>query len=202
MFTSPTQLALLCLVTTGTVISQETQVYTVGEIVNNLLYPSHELLGLFFYIDTKSCPISVTSDILGGFERVLNDASDLDDKHLHCANRQICEGMSLGAAIARSDGTFDQEKGFLRHAVDAAGDVLFEIAKPFMEVFGMSRVARQEVSFTDFLIEMVDGMIIEATRILAGRRLARQIEEFSPVATLVEPVSNVLRLIPKSYYGK
>ena len=110
--------------------------------------------------------------------------------------------MSLGAAIARSDGTFDVEKGFLRHAVDAAGDVLFEVAKPFMEAFGMSRVARQEVSFTQFLIEMVDGVIIEATRILAGRRLARQIEEFSPVATLVEPVTNVLGLIPKSYYGK
>ena len=138
----------------------------------------------------------------GGVERVLNDASDLDDKHLNCANRQICEGMSLGNAIARSDGTFDVETGFLRHAVDAAGDVLFEIAKPFMEVLGMTRLARREVSFSEFLIEMVDFTIIEFTRVLAGRRIARQIEEFSPVASLIEPVSNVLGLIPKSYYGK
>ena len=34
--------------------------------------------------------------------------------------------MSLGSAIERSDGSFEFEKGFLRHAVDAAGEAVFE----------------------------------------------------------------------------
>ena len=38
----------------------------------------------------------------------------------------MCEAMSLGSAIERSDGSFEFEKGFLRHAVDAAGEAVFE----------------------------------------------------------------------------
>jgi len=70
-----------------------------------------------------------------------------------------------------------------------------------LEVFGMGSVARQEVSFTQFLVDMVDSVIIEFTRVLAGRRLARQLELVSPVATVAKPVIDVLSLLPKSYYG-
>ena len=66
----------------------------------------------------------------------------------------------------------------------------------------MGRVARREMSMTQFLVDMVDSVIIEFTRVLAGRRLSRQLEEISPVGALIEPVSAVLGLIPKSYYGK
>ena len=66
----------------------------------------------------------------------------------------------------------------------------------------MGRVARREVSMTQFLVDMVDSVIIEFTRVLAGRRLSRQLEQISPVGALIEPVSTVLGLIPKSYYGK
>ena len=139
--------------------------------------------------------------VTGGLERVIDDASNIDDSHLSCGKRQLCEAMSLGSAIARSDGGFDYEKGFLRQAVDAAGEALFEVSKPFMEVFGMGRVARREVSFTQFLVDMVDSVIIEFIRVMAGRRLARQLEVISPVATVVKPVIDVLGLLPKSYYG-
>ena len=140
--------------------------------------------------------------VTGGFERVIDDLSSLDDKHLSCGKRQVCEAMSLGSAISRSDGSTDFEKGFLRHAVDAATDAVFEISKPFLETFGLGRVARREVSFTQFVVDLLDSAIISATRVLAGRRLSRQLEAISPVASLVEPVTTVLGLIPKSYYGK
>ena len=121
---------------------------------------------------------------------------------LGCGKRQLCESMSLGSQIARSDGSLDFQKGFLRAGVDVALDALFDVAKPFLEVFGMGSVARQEVSFTRFLVDMLDSAIISVTRFLGGRRLSRQLELISPVATLAEPVANVLGLIPKSYYGK
>lgn len=82
----------------------------------------------------------------------MDDFQNLDNNLKGCGKRQLCEAMSLGSQIARSDGTFDFQKGFLRHGVDAALDALFEVAKPFMEVFGMGSVARQEVSFTRFSI--------------------------------------------------
>ena len=142
------------------------------------------------------------SELVGGFERVIDGFHRLDDKHLSCGKRQVCEAMSLGAAIERSDGSFDFEKGFLRQAVDGAGEVIFDIARPFLEAFGLGRVARREVSFTSFLVDMIDSAIIGITRVLAGRRFSRQIEAVSPVAALVEPASAILRAIPTSYYGK
>merc|ERR1719188_122383 len=134
---------LICLgIVTRVAVSQDApHPIKVGEIVHNMLFPSHEFIG--------------------GMERVIEDVSYMDEKHLGCGKRQICEAMSLGSAIARSDGGFDYEKGFLRQAVDAAVDALFEVSKPFMEVFGMGRVARREVSFTQFLVDMVDSVIIE-----------------------------------------
>ena len=78
----------------------------------------------------------------------MDDFQNLDNNLKGCGKRQLCEAMSLGSQIARSDGTFGFQKGFLRHGVDAALDALFDVAKPFMEVFGMGSVARQEVSFT------------------------------------------------------
>jgi hypothetical protein len=109
--------------------------------------------------------------------------------------------MSLGAAIERSDGSLDFEKGFLRQFVDGAGEVVFDFVKPFLEAVGLGRVARREVSFTSFLVDMIDSAIIGITRVLAGRRFSRQIEAVSPVASLVEPASAILRAIPVSYYG-
>ena len=47
---------------------------------------------------------------------------------------------------------------------------------------------------TQFLVDMVDSVIIEFTRVLAGRRLSRQLEQISPVGALIEPVSTVLGL--------
>ena len=171
----------LLLLLPGVAISQYKPI-KVGEIVHNLLFPQSELVG--------------------GLERVIDGFHALDDKHLSCGKRQVCEAMSLGAAIERSDGSLDFEKGFLRQFVDGAGEVVFDIVKPFLEAVGLGRVARREVSFTSFLVDMIDSAIIGITRVLAGRRFSRQIEAVSPVASLVEPASAILRAIPVSYYGK
>ena len=126
----------------------------------------------------------------------------LDNTVNSCGKRQVCEAMSLGEVIERSDGSLLQEAGLLRQAVDTAGEVVFQLARPFMEAVGLGRVARREQSVTEFLVDIIDSAIIGLTRVLAGRRLSRQLEEFSPVLSIVEPVSNVLRLIPKHFYGK
>lgn len=152
-----------------------------GEIVHNLIFPSEQLMG--------------------GLGKVMDDFHNLDNNLKGCGKRQLCEAMSLGSQIARSDGTYGFQKGFFRHGVDAALDALFEVAKPFMEVFGMGSVARHEVSFTRFLVDMLDSAIISVTRFLGGRRLSRQLELISPVSSLVKPVTNALGLIPRSYYG-
>ena len=110
--------------------------------------------------------------------------------------------MSPGELIERSDGSLSQESGLLRQAVDTGVEVVFQLARPFMEAVGLGRVARREQSVTEFLVDFIDSAIIGVTRVLAGRRLSRQLEEFSPFLTFVEPVSNVLRLIPKHFYGK
>ena len=88
--------------------------------------------------------------VLGGLGKVMDDFQNLDNNLKGCGKRQLCEAMSLGSQIARSDGTYGFQKGFLRHGVDASLGALFEVAKPFMEVFGMGSVARHEVSFTRF----------------------------------------------------
>merc|ERR1712156_18372 len=170
----------LLLLLPGVAISQYKPI-KVGEIVNNLLFPQSELVG--------------------GLERVIDGFHALDDKNLSCGKRQVCEAMSLGVAIERSDGSLDFEKGFLRQFVDGAGEVVFDIVKPFLEAVGLGRVARREGSFTSFLVDMIDSAIIGITRVLAGRRFSRQIEAVSPVASLVEPASAILRAIPVSYYG-
>ena len=110
--------------------------------------------------------------------------------------------MSEGQFIERSDGSLEQQSGLLRQAVDTAGEIFFELARPFMEAAGLGRVARREQSVTEFLVDIIDSAIIGVTRVLAGRRLSRQLEEFSPFLTLVEPATNLFRLIPKHFYGK
>ena len=135
-------------------------------------------------------------------ERVINDVNKLDNTVNSCGKRQVCEAMSLGQVIERSDGSLEQQAGLLRQAVDTAGEILFQLARPFMEAAGLGRVARREQSVSEFLVDMIDSAIIGVTRVLAGRRLSRQLEEFSPFLTLVEPATNVLRLIPKHFYGK
>ena len=132
----------------------------------------------------------------------MNDINTLDNTVNSCGKRQVCEAMSLGEVIERSDGSLLQEAGLLRQAVDTAGEVVFQLARPFLEAAGLGRVARREQSVTEFLIDLIDSAIIGVTRVLAGRRLSRQLEEFSPVLSIVEPVSNVLRLIPTHFYGK
>ena len=132
----------------------------------------------------------------------MNDINTLDNTVNSCGKRQVCEAMSLGEVIERSDGSLLQEAGLLRQAVDTAWEVVFQLARPFLEAAGLGRVARREQSVTEFLIDLIDSAIIGVTRVLAGRRLSRQLEEFSPVLSIVEPVSNVLRLIPTHFYGK
>ena len=132
----------------------------------------------------------------------MNDINTLDNTVNSCGKRLVCEAMSLGEVIERSDGSLLQEAGLLRQAVDTAGEVVFQLARPFMEAAGLGRVARREQSVTEFLVDLIDSAIIGVTRVLAGRRLSRQLEEFSPVLSIVEPVSNVLRLIPSHFYGK
>jgi hypothetical protein len=39
-------------------------------------------------------------------------------------------------------------------------------------------------------------------RVLAGRRVSRQFEQFSPLLTLVEPVMGLVRSIPPAYIGR
>ena len=110
--------------------------------------------------------------------------------------------MSLGQVIERSDGSFEREKGFLRQAVDSALDAVFEVVRPFLGIFGLGRVARREVTFTEFLVDIMDSAIIGVTRVLGGRALSRQLEVISPVRSLIQPLSTALGLIPKHFYGK
>ena len=140
--------------------------------------------------------------VSGGLERVIDDVNHLDNTVNSCGKRQVCEAMSVVQVIERSDGSLHLEKGFLRQAVDTAADVIFELSRPFLEAAGLGRVARREVSFTDLLVDIIDSAIIGVTRLVAGRRLSRQLEEISPVASLIEPVSTALGLIPKQFYGK
>ena len=60
--------------------------------------------------------------------------------------------------------TTNSQAGILRQAVDGFGNVLFNLARPLMEAVGLGAVAREEVSFTNFLINMADSVIIEVTR--------------------------------------
>ena len=60
--------------------------------------------------------------------------------------------------------TINPQAGILRQAVDGFGNVLFNLARPLMEAVGLGAVAREEVSFTNFLINMADSVIIEVTR--------------------------------------
>ena len=130
---------------------------------------------------------------------MIDNVNHLDNTVNSCGKRQICEAMSLGQVIERSDGSLELEKGFLRQAVDSAGDVLFELARPFLEGFGMGRVARREVTFTEFLVDIMDSAIIGVSRLLGGRALSRQLEVISPVKTVISTVGSQLT---KDYYGK
>ena len=141
--------------------------------------------------------------VSGGLEQVIDRVNNLDSNTVNsCGKRHVCDAMSVVRVVERSDGSLHLEKGYLRQVVDTAADVIFELSRPFLEAAGLGRVARREVSFTDLLVDIIDSAIIGVTRVLAGRRFSRQLEEFSPFLTFVEPVSNVLRLIPKHFYGK
>jgi len=144
----------------------------------------------------------VTPDkqLLGGFQTVVDNMYKFDGKHLACGQRGLCHAMSL-TSVTRRDGTTGVEAGILRQAVDGFGNMLFHLARPLMEAVGLGAVAREEVSFTNFLINMADSVIIEVTRVLAGRRVSRQFEEFSPVLTLVDPAVRLVSSIPKAYIG-
>ena len=127
---------------------------------------------------------------------MIDDVNHLDNTVNSCGKRQVCEAMSVVEVIERSDGSLHLQKGFLRQAVDAAGDVIFQLARPLLEAAGLGRVARREVSFTDLLVDVIDSAIIGVTRLLAGRRLARQLEEFGPVANIIEVVKPVVEAHP------
>merc|ERR1712180_8075 len=160
---------------------QDTSVLHLGDLMTDLISPDPELMG--------------------GLYSMMDKFHNFDTSHLACGERAVCHGMSLTAVRRRSDGTEVFEKGFLRQLVDGAGNILFDLAKPLMEVIGLGRVARNEVSFGSFLIQMFDSAIISVTRLLGGRRVSRQFEEFSPVLSAVNPVLSVLDKIPKAYIG-
>jgi len=151
-----------------------------GDLFTRLVTPDHELLG--------------------GFQTVVDSMYNFDFQHSACGQRGLCHAMSL-TSVTRRDGTTGVEAGILRQAVDGFGNVLFNLARPLMEAVGLGAVAREEVSFTNFLINMADSVIIEVTRVLAGRRVSRQFEEFSPVLTLVDPAVRLAGSIPKAYIG-
>jgi len=144
--------------------------------------------------------VTPDTELLGGFQTVVDSMYKFDGKHLACGQRGLCHAMSL-TSVTRRDGTTGVEAGILRQAVDGFGNVLFNLARPLMEAVGLGAVAREEVSFTNFLINMADSAIIEVTRVLAGRRVSRQFEEFSPVLTLVDPAVRLVSSIPKAYIG-
>lgn len=144
--------------------------------------------------------VTPDTELLGGFQTVVDSMYKFDGKHLACGQRGLCHAMSL-TSVTRRDGTTGVEAGILRQAVDGFGNVLFNLARPLMEAVGLGAVAREEVSFTNFLINMADSAIIEVTRVLAGRRVSRQFEEFSPVLTLVDPAVRLISSIPKAYIG-
>ena len=129
----------------------------------------------------------------------MDEIDTLDNTVNSCGKRQICESMSLGQVIERSDGSLGREKGFLRQAVDSALDAVFEVARPFLGIFGSGRVARREVTFTEFLVDIMDSAIIGVSRLLGGRALSRQLEVISPVKTIISTVGSQLT---KDYYGK
>ena len=100
----------------------------------------------------------------GGFERVIDDINTLDYTVNSCGKRLVCEAMSPGELIERSDGSLSQESGLLRQAVDTGVEVVFQLARPFMEAVGLGRVARREQSVTEFLVDFIDSAIIGVTR--------------------------------------
>ena len=55
-------------------------------------------------------------------------------------------------AVLRRDGTTVLEKGVLRQVVDTLGDVLFDMARPFLDLAGMGAVAREEVMTSRMVI--------------------------------------------------
>merc|ERR1711953_250677 len=153
--------------------------------------------------------VTPDKELLGGFQTVVDKVYSFDGNHLACGQRGLCHAMSL-TSVTRRDGSVAVEAGILRQAVDGLGNMLFQLARPLMEAVGMGAVAREEVSFTNFLINMADSAIIEITRVLAGRRVSRQFEEFSPVLTVVmrfldnekvDPAVRLLSSIPKAYIG-
>ena len=129
----------------------------------------------------------------------MDNVNTLDDTVNSCGKRRVCESMSLGQVIERSDGSLGREKGFLRQAVDSALDAVFEVVRPFLGIFGLGRVARREVTFTEFLVDIMDSAIIGVSRLLGGRALSRQLEVISPVKTIISTVGSQLT---KDYYGK
>merc|ERR1711936_1316079 len=144
--------------------------------------------------------VTPDKELLGGFQTVVDKVYSFDGNHLACGQRGLCHAMSV-TSVTRRDGSVAVEAGILRQAVDGLGNMLFQLARPLMEAVGMGAVAREEVSFTNFLINMADSAIIEITRVLAGRRVSRQFEEFSPVLTVVDPAVRLLSSIPKAYIG-
>ena len=68
------------------------------------------------------------------------------------------------ATVVRRDGSTVVEAGILRQAIDGVGNALFDLARPLLEVIGLGAVAREELSFTDFMINMVDSAIVSVTR--------------------------------------
>jgi hypothetical protein len=58
----------------------------------------------------------------------------------------------------------------LKNAILLERAEMLAVFRPLLEAVGMGSVARSEVSFTTFLLDMIDSALIWTVRVLAGRR--------------------------------
>lgn len=126
--------------------------------------------------------------ISGGIRSVMDKVHNLDTKQgTSCGKRTMCEAMAE-SYIERSDGQFEFQRGFLRDIVDRTIDLAIDAVSPLLHMAGMGAFARREISFFNFVIDMVDSSLIWAGRVLAGRRFSRQIEAAGPFRSLLSVV--------------
>jgi len=144
-------------------------------------------------------PIEGVDKFWGGILTIVDKTHKLDDDHNACGLLAVCRGMSLGPTLRRSDGSLEVQKGFLRGIVDGIGEAMFKAIRPVLPLIGMSRVARQEITFATFIIDLLDSAIIGLGRIIGGRRLVRQFEAVSPVLSFIGPAIQFVGAIPKPY---
>merc|ERR1711976_595005 len=123
-----------CLMSAMTLVTQvtgqaPTHPVKLGDIVHNFLFPPNELIG--------------------GLERVIDDVSNLDDRHLSCGKRQVCEAMSLGQALERNDERISMKDLRLEEQLFIERMMLYEKMKNAPED-GLNAIKRKATSKDKF----------------------------------------------------